>query len=85
MEYCVHHMEDVVAPKIQMPLVTNDLEMEVSDKWDCCFIGLENTSDIFEIVRAAGYLVIPSLLDLACAKIASLIKGKTPAEIRKTF
>ena len=26
-----------------------------------------------------------SLLDLACAKVASMIKGKAPVEIRKTF
>ena len=34
---------------------------------------------------AANYLDIKSLLDLGCAKIASLIKGKTPEEIRQTF
>ena len=28
---------------------------------------------------------IKSLLDLTCAKVASMIKGKTPEEIRKTF
>ena len=28
---------------------------------------------------------IKSLLDLTCAKVAALIKGKTPEEIRKTF
>ena len=28
---------------------------------------------------------IKSLLDLTCAKVASMIKGKTPQEIRETF
>ena len=28
---------------------------------------------------------IESLLDLACATVANMIKGKTPEEIRKTF
>ena len=28
---------------------------------------------------------IKSLLNLSCAKVASLIKGKTPEEIRSTF
>jgi S-phase kinase-associated protein 1 len=28
---------------------------------------------------------IKALLDLACAKVASMIKGKTPEAIRKTF
>ena len=33
----------------------------------------------------ANYLDIPPLVDLACAKVASMIKGKTPEEIRKRF
>ena len=41
--------------------------------------------EIFEIVLAANYLHIVSLMELACAKIASLIKGKSTDEIRKTF
>lgn len=28
---------------------------------------------------------IKPLLDLACAKVASMIKGKTPEQIRQTF
>ncbi|BBH08056.1 hypothetical protein Prudu_020142 [Prunus dulcis] len=34
---------------------------------------------------AANFLNIKSLLDLTCQRIADMIKGKTPAEIRKTF
>jgi len=34
---------------------------------------------------AANYLDIKGLLDLSCAKIASLMKGKTAEEIRKVF
>ena len=28
---------------------------------------------------------IPSLLDLSCASVASMMKGKTPEQIRKQF
>ena len=34
---------------------------------------------------AANYLDIKSLLELSCAKVASLIKNKTVAEIRTFF
>ena len=49
------------------------------------YIDIENIEEIFEIVLAANYLHIVSLMELACAKIASLIKGKSTDEIRKTF
>ena len=35
--------------------------------------------------QAANYMDIKPLLDLTCAKVASMIKGKTPEQIRKTF
>lgn len=34
---------------------------------------------------AANYLNIKSLLDLTCAKVASMIKGKSPEQIREMF
>lgn len=37
---------------------------------------------LFNLTLAANYLDIKPLLDLCCAKISSLIKNKTPEEIR---
>ena len=34
---------------------------------------------------AANFMDIKSLLELACAKVASMIKGKTIPDIRKFF
>jgi DNA repair exonuclease SbcCD ATPase subunit len=44
-------------------------------EFDAKYIDIENLEEIFDIILAANYLVIKPLLDLSCAKIASLIKG----------
>lgn len=40
---------------------------------------------LFELIEISSYLDIGVLLDLACAKVASLINGKSSEEIRNTF
>ena len=41
--------------------------------------------ELFELILAANYMDIKPLLDLTCAKVATMIKGKTPEQIRKQF
>lgn len=36
---------------------------------------------LFELILAANYLDIKSLLDLTCAKVASMIKGKNTEDM----
>ncbi|KAL4506019.1 hypothetical protein ABPG72_013780 [Tetrahymena utriculariae] len=83
LEYCEKHKNDN-PPEIEKPLTTSNLS-ELVDPYDAKFIDIENLEQLFEIILAANYLDIKSLLDLACAKVATLIKNKTPDEIRKTF
>ena len=53
-------------------------------KWDADFVNIEQET-LFELILAANYMDIKPLLDLTCASVASLIKGKSPEDIRRTF
>ena len=69
----------------------------VTDKWYATFIEVEQEI-LFEIILAANYLDIKSLLELGCASVAAMMKGlrficflsflyigKTPEQIRALF
>lgn len=82
-DYCKQHA-DAAPEEIQKPLKSHVLsECGVSD-WDSEFVSVEQEI-LFELILAANYLDIKPLLDLTCAKVASMIKGKTPEEIRQQF
>ena len=81
-EYMNYHVDN--QPKeIEKPLKSSVMS-EVVSSWDADFVDLEQET-LFELILAANYMDIKSLLDLTCAKVASMIKGKTPEQIRKTF
>eukprot|EP00742_Colponemidia_sp_Colp-10_P000149 GILJ01000165.1.p2 GENE.GILJ01000165.1~~GILJ01000165.1.p2 ORF type:complete len:167 (+),score=30.01 GILJ01000165.1:43-543(+) len=81
-EYCRYHKANPPA-EIEKPLKSANLR-EVVSTWDADFVEVEQEL-LFELILAANYLDIKPLLDLTCAKVASMIKGKTPEEIRRTF
>lgn len=82
-EYLTYYKEKV--PKdIPKPLPTGNL-VEILEPWDLEFINSFELNDVFDLINASNYMDIAPLLDLACAKIASLMKGKTADEIRTMF
>jgi S-phase kinase-associated protein 1 len=81
-EFCTKHVDEPMQP-IEKPLKSAKME-QVVGKWDAKFVDIEQEL-LFELILAANYMDIKSLLDLTCAKVASMIKGKTPEQIRKTF
>jgi len=82
--YLKHHKGKEPDP-LPCPVRSIHMAQIVSDKWDATWIDAFDKKTIFEIILAANYMDIKSLLDLTCAKVASMIKGKTPEQIRKTF
>merc|ERR1711964_180161 len=94
-EYLKHH-DGKVPAEIAKPIRSVKMEKIVEDPWDADFINDTNVTGefsdekrgitkkvIFQIILGANYMDIKSLLHLGCAKIATLIKGKSPEEIKK--
>ncbi|XP_015749368.1 PREDICTED: S-phase kinase-associated protein 1-like isoform X3 [Acropora digitifera] len=54
------------------------------DPWDQEFLKVDQGT-LFELILAANYLNLKGLLDVTCKTVASMIKGKTPEQIRQTF
>ena len=68
-------------PEIEKPLRSNNLS-DVTTPWYSEFVNLDQEI-LFELILAANYLDIKSLLELSCAKVASSIKSRSIPEIRK--
>ena len=71
-------------PKIPDVLSSNDLKKEVSD-WDYRFVGPLSYENTFHLINAGLLLELDHLHDLACAKIAAFMKGKSPEDVNKEF
>jgi S-phase kinase-associated protein 1 len=76
-EYCKYHVDNQKS--------TDDKPATPEDEikaWDQDFVKVDQAT-LFDLILAANYLNIKSLLDLTCQTVADMIKGKTPEEIRK--
>jgi S-phase kinase-associated protein 1 len=82
-EFAQHHKNVEAMSDIEKPLKSSNMA-EVVQEWYANFVNVEQEV-LFELILAANYMDIKPLLDLTCATVASMIKGKTPEEIRKTF
>ncbi|KAL7029389.1 hypothetical protein ACKWTF_006222 [Chironomus riparius] len=61
-----------------------DKTADTIDDWDELFLEVE-LNQLYDMITAANYLEIPQLLWLTTRKIAYMIKGKSPEEIRTIF
>ena len=72
-----------VCSSCPQPLKSVDLK-EVVPAWDAEFVDVDQEM-LFELILAANFMDVKPLLDLTCAKVATMIKNKQPEEIRRTF
>ena len=68
---------------IPRPLQHVEFESNVQP-WEADFIDVDDTM-LFAILHAANYMDVDPLIELASAKLASFIKGRSPDEIRRRF
>lgn len=82
-EFCKHHLESNPR-KIKKPLKSGKFS-DVADEWDVKFLDIEKVEDIMDLILAADFLHVSSLMSLACAKIACLAYGQDVDYMRKLF
>jgi S-phase kinase-associated protein 1 len=82
-EYLIHY-KDSEPREIPKPLPSANL-VENTDEWDANFINSIDLDTTFDLINTANYMDIKPLLDLSCAKVASVMKNKTAEEIRNMF
>jgi S-phase kinase-associated protein 1 len=68
---------------IPRPLKSSNLK-EAVGQWDADFVDVE-LEVLFDLLLCANFLGVTPLLELCCAKVSSMMLGKTPKQIRRTF
>jgi len=82
-EYLVHF--DGNPPKeISKPLYMTDMK-KITDEYSADFVDKLKIEELVDMISAAHYMKINCLLNLCCAKMVSLCKGKSEEEIFDLF
>jgi len=80
--YLEHH-KGKEPTEIAKPIRSVKMEKIVEDPWDADFISGLAKRQLFQLILGANYMDCKSLLHLGCAKVATMIKGKSPEEIKQ--
>ena len=81
-KYLKHHKGKEPA-EIAKPIRSVKMEKIVEDTWDAEYINALPKRQLFQLILGANYMDCKSLLHLGCAKVATMIKGKSPEEIKQ--
>lgn len=81
LEFTKHYNKDPMQT-IMKPLPNDHIPVQ---KWYVDYISTLQDETLYELLHASTYLDIEPLQQLACARIASLIKGKECHELKKIF
>jgi S-phase kinase-associated protein 1 len=81
----MNHHKGVEPPIVEKPLRSKVMKDVCKDPFDAEFIDRigDNRQALYDLILAANYMDIKSLLHLGCAKVASLIKGQPLEKIKE--
>lgn len=79
--YVEHHKNDPPLPEDYEQRIRENSSL---DPWDESFLKVDQAT-LIEIINAANYLNIKTLLDVSCKTVANQIRGKSVEEIRSLF
>lgn len=80
----LEHYGGQAPPEIKRPLRSFQLR-EITTPWNAEFIEKLRFKELTGIINAANYLDLSCLLNLGCARVAIMIRGKSPERIKRIF
>ena len=89
-EYLVHHDGNDIT-QIDKPISSLNMsevkteDNKMLDSWDVEFVNKLKLKELLKLIEAANYMDIKGLLDLCCAKLATIIKGEKIEDVEKLF
>ena len=83
-DFIKHEMEGDKLPEIPRPCPSSRLQ-DFLPMWFANYIDLQSLEDIYDLIAAANYLDVPSLVELGCAKVGSMMQNKDITELRVIF
>jgi len=84
LKFMEYHAENPMN-EIKKPIESGVIE-EIVGEWDAGFIKLEQDQEtLVDLILAANYFDCQSLLDLGVLKIATMIYGKEPDQVKDMF
>jgi S-phase kinase-associated protein 1 len=84
LEFCTHCATENDFTKIEKPLSSNEMK-NIVPRWYAQYINDMSQEMLFEVILASNFMHVQQLLDLGCAKIASMMKGESPENIKELF
>ena len=80
----LNHFNGNKPQEIQKPLLSSDMK-KATDEWSANFIDKLTVEELVNLTTTSYLMKINSLLNLCCAKMVTLCKGKTQEQIFNLF